>query len=198
MKRVNNDAIYQFMREYYQRYGLLPRYRDIAHHFALSGRDSVHYHIRQLQKKGLLDHNRMFTERGDNDRIQVIGEVAAGEAIESSEVVDEIDVRHIFRADNTFWLRVKGDSMYEMGINDGDYVQIAKTGWQRTLANGDIVVAQVNDEYECTLKAYYENNGRVTLVPRNPDLAPMVYAADAVQVVGKYTGVMIQKQFFRP
>lgn len=190
-----NEAIYNYLKDYYRQYGLIPKYETIASYFNLAGRDSVHYHIRKLHKKGLLDKNRVITEKLRPDTIQVIGDIAAGDPIETSDIVDEIDIQSIVDAPDRFWLRVKGDSMCETGIHDGDYVQIKKVP-QYEIHNEDIVVAQINDAYECTLKEYYKSGDQIALKPQNSLLSTHYYASDKVQIVGKYTGVVIQKRYF--
>jgi len=197
--KASNEQVYDYLKQYYQEYGLMPKYETIAQHLNLAGRDSVQYHIKKLQQKGLLDTNKMFTDKSAiSTCIKVIGDVAAGIPIESSDIVDEIALTDILNARNTFWLRIKGDSMYEAGIHDGDYVQIKKVLTQDEVRNKDIVVAEVHKQYECTLKEYQQDkaSGMIELIPKNPSLKPNKYLIDEIRVLGKYTGIVIQNQYF--
>ena len=198
--KASNEQVYAYLKQYYQEYGLMPKYETIAQYLNLAGRDSVQYHIKKLRQKGLLDKNNMFTDKkAISDCIKVIGDVAAGIPIESSDIVDEVALKDILNAHHTFWLRIKGDSMYEAGINDGDYVQIKKVTNQDEVNNKDIVVAEVQKQYECTLKEYHLDSvtGEIKLTPKNPSLKPISYAATEVRVLGKYTGIVIQNQYFK-
>jgi repressor LexA len=118
--------------------------------------------------------------------LPVIGEIAAGGPIEAyQEVSETLPVPGLLSPDgDAYLLRVRGDSMIDAHITDGDYVVIRP---QQTARNGDIVVAQV-EENAVTLKRFFREQGRVRLQPANPDYPPQFY--DEVRIQGKLIGVI--------
>lgn len=184
--------------------GYSPSFEEIARALKLSSLATVHKHLSTLERKG-------FLRRGYNQsrsleilqlpkpvRRQVIehhsvglplaGRIAAGrplEAVEDRETISLADFAR--RGKNSFVLQVKGDSMHEDHILDGDYVVVEQT----QVANpGEIVVALVKDE-EATLKRFYrEGPGKVRLQPANSQMAPIVVAANDVKIQGRVIGVL--------
>lgn len=171
-----------------------PTIREIGKRFRLSSSCTVYRHLQALEKKGYLTTSR--THRGlelardlqDSGLLPLVGRVAAGAPTLSEESVeDRVDLNALFpRKAGTFLLRVKGESMINAGIHDGDLVVVDR---QETAREGEIVVALVDGE--ATVKRFSKKGGSPTLLPENPDFEP-IPLADAIDaaVVGRVTGVV--------
>jgi len=188
--------LYDFLDEYIARQGFAPTLEEIGQHFKLSSLATVHKHLSNLEHKGLIVRKWNFSraielvprqkKTGAVD-VPLLGYVAAGLPIEPVETDETFTVPEEFiRRQNTFVLRVKGNSMVNDGILDGDYIIVE----ERTDAeNGDTVVAVVNGE--ATVKKFYRDQGdTVRLVPANDGMAPIVAAAQAVSIRGAVVAVM--------
>ena len=119
--------------------------------------------------------------------LPLLGQVAAGEPIEAIEEDNTIAVpEQLVRRDNTFCLRIKGESMIEEGIRDGDYIIVEG---RDTANQGETIVALIGDE--ATVKKYYrEVDGRVRLQPANPSMEPIYVSEDRLQIRGVVVGLM--------
>jgi repressor LexA len=191
-------AIFEFIKERIQARGYGPTVREIGEHFKISSPNGVACHLKALEKKGLLKRVRkrdravaraielapevLAEERG----IPLVGTVAAGMTTLAFEQADRLDVGQMFSKKNMFALQVRGDSMIEAQISDGDYVIVKK---QRTALPGQIVVAQT-PEGEATLKYWFPEGNRIRLQPANSTMAP-IYVREA-SVVGVVVGVVRQ------
>lgn len=185
-----NHEVLDYIEQYYDEHGTVPTHEEIAENLGFNSRFTITHHIRVLKTLNLLDERNLPKSRSNT--IEVIGDIAAGSPIESSEIIDQLDGNRVFKRPNCIWLRVKGDSMCELGLNSGDYVQIRKTNEAR---NGDIVAAYV-DGYACTLKEYEERGNNVVLKPFNKLLDPITVSRKKLSIYGIYTGVNIQKHYF--
>jgi repressor LexA len=169
----------------------------------LTSPSTVHNHLATLQRLGYLRRDptkpRAIEVRFDPSSgaqmerrpvrsIPLVGDVAAGVNVLAHENVEELYPLPVdFTGDGElFMLRVRGDSMVDAGILDGDYVVCRQVG---AVINGDIVVAGIPGE-EATVKTFQRSNGQITLVPHNPRLEPMVFDADEVEVFGKVVTVL--------
>lgn len=184
--------ILDFMVEFVNLNGYAPSYREIAEHFHLSSVATVHEHIKALEDKG---HVRAADGRAratqlvaeeipDAGRqaveLPLVGLIAAGEPIEAIEERETIAVPADLVRDRTaFVLKVRGDSMIEDGILDGDFVVIERNYSPR---NGDVVVALLDNAY-ATLKRYYREANRIRLQPANRRLKPLFSKNPAIQGV---------------
>ena len=193
------DMIETSMRER----GYPPSVREIGEAVGLTSPSTVHSHLATLQRLGYLKRDptkpRAIEVRFDPSsgaaierrpvrHVPLVGDVAAGTDVLAQENVEELFPlpEDFTGAGDLFMLRVRGDSMIEVGIMDGDFV-VARA--QPTADNGDIVIAGIPGE-EATVKTYQRKGGSVTLTPANPRLSPMVFSNDEVQVFGKVvTGV---------
>jgi len=163
----------------------------------------VHSHLNTLQRLGYLrrdptkprtievryDTNTgVVMERRPSRHVPLVGDVAAGTDVLAEENVEELlPVPADFTGDGElFMLRVRGESMIELGILDGDFVVATKIDHP---ANGDIVVAGIPDG-EATIKTYSRSGAEVTLTPANSTMEPMTFAADQVELYGKVVTVM--------
>jgi repressor LexA len=190
--------ILDFIKAEMRRKGYPPTVRDIGQAVGLSSSSTVHSHLAALEAKGLirrdpskpralevLDQDRDERIAGTTGvvRLPVVGAVAAGMPMLAEENIEQtiplpIDV---VREDSTFVLRVKGDSMIDAGILDGDFVVVRQ---QAIADNGDIVVALID---EATVKRFFREPDRVRLQPENPTMEP-IYARD-VAIMGKVVAV---------
>ena len=183
--------------------GYPPSVREIGETVGLGSPSTVHSHLSTLQRLGYLRRDpskpRAIEVRWDSSsgaaverrpvrHIPLVGEVAAGTDVLAQENVEELlPLPADFTGEgDLFMLRVRGDSMIDVGILDGDFI-VARA--QRTADDGDVVVAGIPGE-EATVKTYARNGDTITLVPANPRLEPMVFAADEVQVFGRVVTVM--------
>jgi repressor LexA len=159
--------------------GYPPTLREIGSHFGIRSTNGVNDHLRALEKKGFLHREDLksralrpiFTEDDFVD-VPVLGKVAAGQpilAVQNYEDTVKIDRFFIGQTREVFALRVKGDSMIEAGIFDGDYVFIRK---QLQASSGEIVVAMIGDE--ATVKRYYPEGDTIRFQPANAAMSPII------------------------
>jgi len=159
--------------------GYPPTLREIGSHFGIRSTNGVNDHLRALEKKGFLHREdlksralRPLVTENDLVDVPVLGKVAAGQpmlAVQNYEDSVKVDRFFIGQSREVFALRVKGDSMIEAGIFDGDYVFIRK---QLQAAPGEIVVAMIGDE--ATVKRYYPEGDTIRFQPANSAMAPIV------------------------
>ena len=187
--------IFEFIKRYSDKHGYPPTVRDIGKAIGLTSSSTVHAHLTNLEKIGLLRRDpskpRALEVLVDKAKAAVtpsglplVGEIAAGQPVLAEEnIEDYVDVPPIAGGEQgEFILRVKGDSMQDAGILEGDHVVVHK---QDTATNGDIVVALVGEE--ATVKRFFKEADHVRLQPENAAMEP-IRSRDA-QVVGKVVGV---------
>ncbi len=171
--------VLDFISDSIRKRGYPPTLREIGSHFGIRSTNGVNDHLRALEKKGYL-HREDLKSRAlrplvtDEDfvEIPVLGKVAAGQpllAVQNYEDTVKIDRFFIGQNREVFALRVKGDSMIEAGIFDGDYVFVRK---QLQAATGEIVVAMIGDE--ATVKRYYPEGDTIRFQPANSAMAPIL------------------------
>jgi repressor LexA len=188
--------ILDYLDEFIQQHGYAPSLEEIGRRFGLSSLATVHKHLTNLQEKGFIRRawNRSRSVElvptrtgGRAVELPLLGYVAAGAPIEAVAGSETIAVpEDLVGKRDTYVLRVRGDSMIDEQIRDGDYVIVED---RKTATNGEMVIALVGG-VEVTLKKFYRDNGRVRLQPANPALQPLVLAADQVQIQGVVVGVM--------
>ena len=197
------QEIWEFLVEYVDRHGYPPTVREIGEHIGLASPSTVHAHLANLERAGYLRRDptkpraleltglRREARSAPDTRVQplpLLGEIAAGAPLLADEQIEEyVPLPEQLVGGADFLLRVKGDSMIEAGILDGDLVIVRKT---QTATNGDIVVALVGDDEgadEATVKRYFRESGRIRLQPENSALEP-IYSTH-VEVLGKVVGV---------
>ena len=185
--------ILDFIRTYRDSHGISPTQREIRENFGLSSFGTVQKHLKRLEEKGALSRewNRSrgispSVERASSREVALLGYVAAGRPIEPFPDEERIEVpASLLGKGEHFVLRVRGDSMIEDGIRDGDYVVVAR---RETAQNGQTVVALVRGE--ATLKRYYAEGSRVRLQPANASMKPMTVDTRDVTVQGVVTGLI--------
>ena len=178
--------------------GYPPSVREIGEAVGLSSPSTVHAHLAALQDKGYLRRDPTkpraievsrepitgaAVERRPVRHVPLLGDVAAGTGVLAAENVEEVlPLPQDFTGDGElFMLRVRGESMIDVGIFDGDFV-VVRT--QRAAENGEIVVAGIPGE-EATVKTFLRRRGKIVLQPANPTMDELVYEPDDVQVYGK-------------
>ena len=192
-------AILEFLKSEILSKGYPPAVRDICAAVGLKSTSSVHAHLETLEELGFIRRDptkpRAIEILDDdfnlNDRevtnVPMIGTVAAGQPILAEQNITDyfpIPVEHLPNA-QTFMLRVKGESMIQAGILNGDYVLVEMTSSCR---NGDMVVAILDGE--ATVKTFYKEDGYIRLQPENDALEPIIVTPDQpIQIAGKVFGV---------
>ncbi len=191
--------IWSFLVDYVDGHGYPPTVREIGEAVGLASPSTVHAHLANLERAGLLRRDptkpralelvgreKAEPAVAELSKLPLLGQIAAGSPLLAEEnIEDEIAVPESLRGD--FLLRVRGESMIGAGILDGDIVIVRRADDAR---NGEIVVALAGDDEsadEATVKTFYRDNGRVRLQPENDALEP-IYARH-VQILGKVVGV---------
>lgn len=188
--------IYDFIRSFVAEKGYSPSLEEIGAEFGLSSVATVHKHVHHLVEKGFLrkSWNRSRSvepveETGATSvALPLLGVVAAGAPIEAVEVPETIDVPQelVRKQGESFVLRVRGNSMIDEQIRDGDYVVVES---QPDAPDGETVVALIRNE-DVTLKKLYRRGRTVRLEPANPDVPPIDVPAEDVQVRGVVRGLI--------
>ncbi len=197
-------AILEFIENQVRENGFPPSVREIGAEVGLNSPSSVHSQLATLQRHGYLKRDPAKTrairvrwdstsgaadiERRPVRHVPLVGDVAAGTDVLATEHIEEtLPVPADFTGEgDLFMLRVRGDSMIEAGILDGDYV-VAEV--QNTASKGDIVVAGIPGE-EATVKTFTRSGNRIVLLPANSSLEPMEFSPDEVQIFGRVVTVM--------
>ncbi len=185
------QAVYELIRDRIRNRGYGPTVREIGDHFGIRSPNGVMCHLRALEKKGLISREpnmsraiQLTAEPIEETGLPLVGEVAAGVLHEAIEQQERIDFGAVFGRKNQFVLRVRGDSMIDAQIADGDYVVVRRA---RTANKGQMVVAQTDDG-EATLKYWFPEKNRIRLQPANARMSP-IYVKDA-KILGVIIGVV--------
>ena len=194
--------VYDFISRFVSEKGYSPSFEEIGEGLELSSLATVHKHISNLEKKGLLtrDYNRsrsidLLPPKGRLKQsmavntavvLPLMGRIAAGQPIQAIENPETISLADFVQSKEVFVLEVRGDSMQDEAILDGDYVLVEKS---KTAHNGDIVVAIVNRD-DATLKRFYREGDNIRLQPSNSSMKPIVVHASAVEIQGRVIGVL--------
>ena len=178
------------------RNGYSPSFEEIARGMGLKSLATVHKHITNLEKKGLLDrvHNRSRSidvlppgsRTRSSARLPLAGRIAAGLPVEAVETPESISLHDVVGNRDVFALEVRGDSMRDEHIINGDYVLVERT---RTARQGEIVVALVHGA-ETTLKRFFNEGAMVRLQPANAEMDPIYVPAAQVAIQGRVLGVL--------
>jgi repressor LexA len=189
--------ILDFLDRFIERKGYAPTIEETAEHFGLRSLATVHKHLTNLQKKGAVrrDWNRsralelVPTEvRVEAVELPLLGRVAAGSPIEAIDASETIFVpQDMVGRRETYVLQVKGDSMIEEQIRDGDYVIVEN---RRVARDGEMVIALLDGESVTLKKMYREGGGQVRLQPANARLKPLIVDQDRLRIQGVVIGVL--------
>ena len=194
--------VYDFLYDFIQRNGYSPSFEEIGKGLELTSLATVHKHVTNLEKKGLLtrDYNRsrsidLLPPKGRLKQamsvntglvLPLLGRISAGQPIEAIQNNETISLADFVRSKEVFVLQVRGDSMQDEHIVDGDYVLVEKT---KTAHNGEIVAALV-DGSDSTLKRFYKEGDKIRLQPSNAAMKPIIVPAIDVQLQGRVIGVL--------
>jgi len=197
--------VYDFLAQFVEKHGYSPSFEEIGEGLGLSSLATVHKHVSNLEEKGLLkrDYNRSrsidlvkpkgrmrqmvsATAVGQDLALPLLGRIAAGRPVEAVENPESISLADFTRSKDVYVLQVKGESMQDEHIVDGDYVLVEKTDVSR---DGEIVVALVNGS-DATLKRIYTEGDKIRLQPSNAAMQPIVVPASSVQIQGRVIGVL--------
>ena len=188
--------ILDFLNEFIDQNGYAPSLEEVGRRFGLSSLATVHKHLTNLQEKGFIKRawnrsrsvellpTRVGTRAVD---LPLLGNVAAGVPIEAVVGTETVAVpENLVGKQETYALRVRGDSMIDEQIRDGDVVIVED---RKTADNGEMVIALLRGA-EVTLKKFYRDNGRIRLQPANERIKPLVVDASLVQIQGVVVGVV--------
>lgn len=196
--------VLDFLVNFHNKHGYSPSFEEIARSLKLTSLATVHKHITTLERKGFVRRGynqsrsievmqlpkqvrEQVQDRSSAIELPMMGRIAAGRPLEAVQDNETLSLGEFARSDKTFVLQVRGSSMIDDHILNGDYVVIEPT----QVANpGEIVVALVNND-EATLKRYYrEPGGKIRLQPANSEMAPIVVSANNVKIQGRVVGVL--------
>lgn len=191
------QAILDVIKEFHREHGYPPSVREIGERVGLSSSSTVQSHLRTLQRKGLIHRDptkpRALVTGSEVSRdvvtLPIVGKIAAGGPITLTENIEGEVVlpSHLGARSGSFMVRVKGDSMMDAAILDGDLIVVQP---QQVAENGDIVAAVIEGviEPEVTVKTFYKEANRVRLQPENKFMEPIY--SDKVQILGKVSAVI--------
>lgn len=189
--------ILQFIERFVNRRGYSPSLEEIADGLNLKSISTVHKHLSNLESKGMIRRhwNRgrsIELTAGASSRqvadVPLFGEVAAGNPIEAIENGDTIGLpQDLVRGENTFVLRVSGDSMADESICDGDYIICER---RSTAGDGETVVALVKPEKHVTVKIFYREENSIRLQSSDDSMLPMVFPAEDIEIQAVVIGLL--------
>ncbi len=196
--------VHEFIARFIGEHGYCPSYEEIGQGLGLSSLATVHKHVTNLEKKGLLkrqeNRSRSIDVLPNRSKVKMppleprvtimdlplVGRIAAGQPVEALENPETISLSDFTRSKDVYVLEVSGESMKDDHILDGDYVLIEKT---KTARDGEIVVALV-DGTDATLKRWFRQGDQVRLQPANSAMQPIFVPAATVAVQGRVIGVL--------
>jgi len=195
--------ILEFIDQTIKENGFPPTVREIGKAVGLNSPATVHTHLSTLQDRGYIRRDPTkpraievhwdagsgaIIDRRPVTHVPVVGDVAAGTGVLAAENIEEVmPLPSDFTGEgDLFMLRVRGDSMIELGILDGDYVVASK---QPTANDGDVVVAGIPND-EATVKSFSTRNDQVILTPANPTMSPLYFTANEITIYGKVVSVL--------
>ena len=168
--------IYEYLKDHIRSRGYAPSIAEIGKQFHLSSPATVHKHLAHLEEKGLIRKQQnlsraieIIPESGNTLSYHVLGEIAAGKPIEALEQLEVVDLLPDAGDKDVFVLRVKGNSMIEDHIQNGDYVIVES---RNVAENGETVVALIDND-RVTLKRFYREGERIRLQPSHPNMKPI-------------------------
>jgi repressor LexA len=188
--------ILDYLQEFIQQHGYAPSLEEVGRRFGLSSLATVHKHLTNLQEKGFIRRSwnrsrsvELLAARTGQRAMELplLGYVAAGAPIEAVTTNETIAVPEaLVGRRETYVLRVRGSSMIDEQIRDGDFVIVED---RKTAENGEMVIALIRGS-DVTLKRFYRENGHIRLQPANQTMQPLIMDAALVQVQGVVVGVM--------
>jgi len=193
-KRQKN--IYDFIVSFIESNGYAPSIAEIGGKFGLSSPATIHKHLTNLEAKGLIKRHKNLSRaiemapaanRTGAVEAPLLGYIAAGAPVETYQMDETVSIpEDMLGRNRTYVLRVRGESMIEEQIRDGDYVVVDE---RDRASNGETVVALINKE-DVTLKKYYLENGKVRLQPANSSMSPIILSPEDVTIQGVVIGLL--------
>lgn len=190
--------IYNFLKTYTENKGYPPSVREICKAVGLSSTSTVHGHLKRLEKKGLIKRDpakpraleiaELNQTKKEMINIPIVGKVTAGLPILATENIEDtfpVPLEYVKHDRELFMLRVTGQSMVNVGINNNDLAIIEK---KESAENGDIVVALIDNE--ATIKRFFKENGHFRLQPENDTMDPII--VENCSILGKLVGIYRQ------
>ena len=186
--------IYEFLKDFTSQKGYPPTVREICKAVGLKSTSSVHGHLKQLEKEGLIKRDPTKPRaleivdsvvKKEMINVPIIGRVTAGLPILANENIEDsfpLPLDYVKHNNDLFMLKISGSSMIKAGILDGDFAIIERT---QTASNGDKIVALI--ENEATLKTFYRENNHIRLQPENDEMEPII--VDNCSILGKLIGI---------
>lgn len=186
--------IYEFLKDFTSEKGYPPTVREICKAVGLKSTSSVHGHLKQLEKEGLIKRDPTKPRaleivdsvvKKEMINVPIIGRVTAGLPILANENIEDsfpLPLDYVKHNNDLFMLKISGSSMIKAGILDGDFAIIERT---QTASNGDKIVALI--ENEATLKTFYRENDHIRLQPENDEMEPII--VDNCSILGKLIGI---------
>ena len=186
--------IYEFLKDFTSQKGYPPTVREICKAVGLKSTSSVHGHLKQLEKEGLIKRDPTKPRaleivdsvvKKEMINVPIIGRVTAGLPILANENIEDyfpLPLDYVKHNNDLFILKISGSSMIKAGIIDGDFAIIERT---QTASNGDKIVALI--ENEATLKTFYRENDHIRLQPENDEMEPII--VDNCSILGKLIGI---------
>ena len=186
--------IYKFLKDFTSQKGYPPTVREICKAVGLKSTSSVHGHLKQLEKEGLIKRDPTKPRaleivdsvvKKEMINVPIIGRVTAGLPILANENIEDyfpLPLDYVKHNNDLFMLKISGSSMIKAGILDGDFAIIERT---QTASNGDKIVALI--ENEATLKTFYRENDHIRLQPENDEMEPII--VDNCSILGKLIGI---------
>jgi repressor LexA len=189
--------IWDYLEDYIAAHGYAPTLEEIGAHFGLSSLATVHKHLTNLERKGLIARKWNLSraieitppqKSAKAIELPLLGRVAAGAPIEAVETNDSLTIPQelVRRPHNAFALRVQGDSMIGEGILDGDFIVVEK---RPAADNGETVVAMLNGE-ATVKKLYRDRSGKIRLQPANPQMEPIFVKEKDLEIRGVVVAVL--------
>lgn len=196
MSELNDKQllIYEFLKDFTSQKGYPPTVREICKAVGLKSTSSVHGHLKQLEKEGLIKRDPTKPRaleivdsvvKKEMINVPIIGRVTAGLPILANENIEDsfpLPLDYVKHNNDLFMLKISGSSMIKAGILDGDFAIIERT---QTASNGDKIVALI--ENEATLKTFYRENDHIRLQPENDEMEPII--VDNCSILGKLIGI---------
>lgn len=189
------SQIYDFLKNYTENKGYPPSVREICQAVGLKSTSTVHGHLKRLEKKGLIKRDptkpraleiiEFLQTKREMINIPILGDINAGEPILATENIEDtfsLPIDFIKHNKDLFILKVNGNSMINIGVNNNDFAIIEKT---QTAINGDIVVALIDDT--ATIKRFFKEKDHIRLQPENDNMDPIII--DDCKILGKLVGI---------
>lgn len=190
---TRQKEIYNFLKEKIQSRGYGPTVREIGSAFGIKSPNGVMCHLKALEKKGMILREgfsaraiQLVNNKKNKQGLPFMGFVAAGSPIQAIPQEDSLVLENMFPGDNVFVLQVRGYSMIEDHIQDGDFIIVKK---QETATNGERVVAMI--DHEVTLKRFFLDRGQIRLEPCNSTMNPIIILpGNETKILGILAGVI--------